>query len=105
MRGLQGPSAPGRPLLPLLPALAAPGLERGLEVPQLAVLAVEVDEDVVPAAAEVGGVDEEALLAALHVQNGLGHRRVGEHLEGAAQAPALDRVDAAVDVQVDLVVV
>ena len=48
------------------------------------------------------GVDQQALLAALHFQGELGDRGVGDDFEGVADAAALDRVDAADQVDVDL---
>lgn len=51
--------------------------------------------------AEVGGVDEEALLAAGHDQFEFGDRGVGDRLEGVADAAA-DGVDVACEVDLDL---
>ena len=44
--------------------------------------------------AEVAGVDQQALLAALHLEDELGDRGVGDRFEGVADA-AVDGVDAA----------
>ena len=57
------------------------------------------------ALAEVGAVDQQALLAALHFEDELGDRGVGDGFEGVADPPVLDRVDAADEGDVDLVVV
>ena len=51
--------------------------------------------------AEVGGVFQQPLLAALHVQDERGDRGVGDGLEGVADLPLADRVDPPDQVEVD----
>src|SRR4249919_836272 len=74
-------------------SLAALRLQQGVEDVALAVLSGEVDDRPVGRLAEVGRVDQQALLAAFHLQGELGHRSVGDGFEGVADAPVLDRVD------------
>ena len=67
----------------------------------LAVLAVDLDVDVLGCGAEVDGVDEEALVAAIEVEGKLGDGGVGDGVEGGAQL-AVDRFDETDQVDVDL---
>src|SRR5680860_1759896 len=66
-----------------------------------AVLGAHVDRRPTGEAADVLGVDDQAALAAAHVEHEAGDRGVGEDVEGAAD-PALDRVDAADQLDVEL---
>jgi hypothetical protein len=67
----------------------------------LAVLPGEAHVGAVGAFAEVGRVDEEALLLPAEGEGGPFDGSVGESFEGGAQL-AFDRVDAADEVDVDL---
>jgi hypothetical protein len=51
-----------------------------------------VGDRVVLGGAEVGAVDQQALLAALHFEHELADRRVGDRFEGVPDPAALDRV-------------
>src|SRR5690242_10477289 len=97
----------------LLPALAlrllaalllAAVADRGPEIQPLPVLGGEVDFGLLLLAADVFGVDQEPLLAALHFKDELGHRGVGDRFEGVADAPPLGGVDLAVHEDPDLAV-
>src|SRR4051794_29901918 len=93
-----------RKLLPL-PALLLPPalrLHHGVELVALAVLALEGRLGAVLGLADVDAVDDQPLLAALHLEDELADRGVGHPFEGAADAALLGRVDAADQVDVDL---
>jgi hypothetical protein len=78
--------------------------EAGALVGGLAVLGGEEVGVEVAMFAEVGGVDEETLAAALHIEGDPGHRGVGDGFEGVADL-AVDAFDVAEEVEVDLAVV
>ena len=65
------------------------------------VLGGQLEGDVPLLRAETGAVLQQALLAALEVQDELGDRGVGDALEAGA-GPAFDRVDEADDDDVEL---
>src|SRR3954447_7783356 len=76
-------------------ALPARGLDDGVEFVELAVLALESCLGAVLGFADVFAVDDQPLLAALHLQDELGDRGVGDAFEGAADAAFLRRGDPA----------
>ena len=88
----------------LFAVLLALDLEEGLEVLDLAVVAGEGGSRVMRAGAEVGGVFEQALLAALHFQGEFGDGGVGDGFEGVSDS-SVDAFDMAVEGDVDLFVV
>ena len=95
--------APG----PLLPAAAV--ADGRLGVVGLAVLGGELDARLVRDLADVGGVDQQAFLAALEFEHELGDRGVGDLSKGRAEARVfgsllVDGVDEADEDRVDLAV-
>ena len=66
------------------------------------VLADEAHRGDAGGGADVGGVDQQAALAAEEGEFEFGGRGVGEHFEGGAHAAA-DRVDAGVEVDLEAV--
>ena len=84
-------------------ALAAVG-DQGIEVVDLAALGDEVGEGALGFGADVFGVLEKALLAALHLEDELGDGGVGDDFEGVAHAMVGGAVDFAVEGDVDLAV-
>src|SRR5215203_3711731 len=82
-------------------ALPAADLHQRLGERALAVVAGELGPGPRPGLAELGVVDEQALVAALHREDEPGDRRVGDRPEGVAD-PRVDRVDPAGEVDVDL---
>ncbi len=92
-------------VLALLVLLAAVGDRRG-GFGELAVLGREVDDRVGFGffAADVFGVDDQALVATEHGEGELGDRGVGDDFKGVADATALAGVDFAVEGDGDLAV-
>src|SRR6478735_4014588 len=81
-------------------ALGAVGLDHGVGVGDLAVLAVELEGGAEGALADVGRVLKEALLGALQGDDRLGDRRVGDGFKPGAKAAA-HGVDPAEEVKRD----
>src|ERR1700754_3431405 len=87
--------------LPLRGLAAALGLDDGIELLTPPVLALEGGDRSVLLLAEIGAVDDEALVAALHFKGELRHRRVGNSFEGIADPPVSNRIDPPVEIYVD----
>src|SRR5215218_424750 len=76
------------------------GLDNWVEVVLATVLALDVDLGSMFAFADIGAVDDQALLSALHLQDELADRSIGRRLEGVADT-AVDGVDPADEIDVD----
>jgi len=78
----------------------AGGLHLRMQFTRLAVLRRELGGGAIDFGAEVGAVDEQALLAALHLKDELANRGVWDSVKGGTNA-TVDRVDTADEVNLD----